>query len=76
MNARNATARRLLAGALAISEDRIGTDASIETLEAWDSLAHMRLVLAIEQELGRELTPDRIAGIGSLADIAAALGDS
>ncbi len=76
MNARDKTARRLLAGALALPEDRIKPDASIDTLEAWDSLAHMRLVLAIEQELGRELAPDRIAGIGSLADIAAALGDA
>lgn len=76
MTAHDATARRLLAGALALPEDRIGADASIDTLEAWDSLAHMRLVLAIEQELGRELPPDRIAGIASLADIAAALGDA
>lgn len=73
MSERDQTARRLLAGALAIPEDRIGPNASIDTLEAWDSLAHMRLVIAIEQELGRELPPDRIAGIASLADVAAAL---
>ena len=34
--------------------------ASIETLDCWTSLAHMRLILALEEELGKELDPTAI----------------
>jgi hypothetical protein len=35
----------------------IPDDVRIGTLERWDSLAHLRLVLAIEQKIGRHSTP-------------------
>ena len=71
----NGRARAVLAAALEIEPESIGEDASIGTLEAWDSLAHLRLVQALERELGRELPAEHIFAIGSLADIAAVLGD-
>jgi len=66
-------ARALLAAALEIAPAAVGPDASIGTLEAWDSLAHLRLVQAIEQAIARELSADEIASLGSLADVAALL---
>ncbi|MDJ0951558.1 MAG: acyl carrier protein [Alphaproteobacteria bacterium] len=70
-----ARARNLLAGALEIDPAAIADDASIDTLEQWDSLAHMRVVLAIEAARGHELDPELMFMIGSLHDIANVLGD-
>lgn len=65
-----AEARRLLAEALETAPERIGDGASIHSLEAWDSLAHLRLIEAIERRLGRELPPETMIAIESLADVA------
>jgi acyl carrier protein len=66
-------AKALLASALEIDAASVPADASIATLEAWDSLAHLRLVQALEKELGRELPAEHIFAIASLADVAAVL---
>ncbi len=62
-------ARALLAGALETEPAALGADASIATLEAWDSLAHLRLIEALERALGKPLPPEAIVEIGSLADV-------
>lgn len=62
-------ARGLLAEALELDPDEIGDEASMDTVGAWTSLGHMRLILALEQALGRELDPASIVEIGSLKDI-------
>jgi acyl carrier protein len=49
----------------------ISDDVRIGTFERWDSLAHLRLVLAIEQKIGRQLDPDEAVRIESLTDVAA-----
>jgi acyl carrier protein len=66
-------ARHLLAAALEIDPALVGPDAAIGTLEAWDSLAHLRLMQAIEQAIGAELPAESIVEIASLADVAAVL---
>ena len=62
-------ARSLLARALNVSAEAIGDRATIDELESWDSLGHMRLVLEIEQHLKRELSPMEIVELASLADV-------
>jgi acyl carrier protein len=62
-------ARDLLADALELDPGEIGEEASVDTVGAWTSLGHMRLVLALEQELGRELDPESIVGISTLKDV-------
>jgi len=69
------SARRLLAEALELDLAAVPVDAAIGRLEAWDSLAHLRLVQAIERTLGKELPPETIVGIERLQDIAALLPD-
>lgn len=66
-------ARALLAQALKLEPDAIGADAAIGTLDAWDSLAHMRLILALEEYLGRPLAAETIVGIASLPDVVTVL---
>ena len=73
MNDSAIEARILLAGALELDPANVADDAAMGTVETWDSLAHMRLILAIEAALGRELDPDALFEIASLGDVAALL---
>lgn len=69
MSDANAEAARLLATALQVEPGEVPQDAAIGTTERWDSLAHMRLVLAIEESLGKQLTTDEMLAIESYADV-------
>ncbi len=62
-------AKRLLAEATGAEPTFVPDDARIGSFERWDSLAHMRLVLALEQLVGRELDPDEVVEIESLEDV-------
>jgi acyl carrier protein len=66
-------ARILLAKAANCDPATITDDVRLGQFELWDSLAHLRLVLAIEQQIARELDPDEAVRIESLPDIAALL---
>ena len=66
-------AKKLLAEAANYDSAMIPDDVRIGTFERWDSLAHLRLVLAIEQKIGRQLDPDEAVRIESLADVVALL---
>ena len=39
----------------------IGEDASPETIEEWDSLAHVKIILALEEEFGISAAPVAVA---------------
>jgi acyl carrier protein len=66
-------AKILLAEAARCDPANISDDVRIGGFERWDSLAHLRLVLEIERQLGRQLDPDEAVRIETLADIAALL---
>ncbi len=68
-------ARAILAEAVKLPAASLPDDASVATLAAWDSIAHVHVILALERRAGRELSTEAIAGINSLADIAALLGE-
>lgn len=65
--------RQALAEALRIPSDTINTDDSSETLEAWDSLGHLDVILAVEQEFGVHFLTDEIPQMTSIGDLEAAL---
>jgi acyl carrier protein len=66
-------ARALLAAALKIDVVELEMDAAIGRTERWDSLAHLNLILALEEQLGRQLDTDTMLAIECLADIEALL---
>lgn len=68
-----AAAKTLLAEALQVDAAIIGDDLALGGIDAWDSLAHMRLLSAIEEKLGRPLDAETAAGIESLGDVAKVL---
>jgi len=66
-------AKKLLADAANCDPSAIPDDVRIGRFERWDSLAHLRLVLALEEQIGRQLDPDESVRIETLADITALL---
>jgi acyl carrier protein len=69
-------AKNLLAEAANCDPATIPDDVQIGRFERWDSLAHLRLVLRIEEQIGRQLDPDESIRIENLAHIAKLLGTS
>ena len=69
MSARS-IARKLLAEALALPEPALPADARLGAVEQWDSLAHTRILLALEERLGKPLDAEVAITIESLDDIA------
>jgi acyl carrier protein len=63
-------ARALLADAVNVDVAALPEGARIGAFEHWDSLAHLRLILALEQHIGRQLDPDEAIQIECLDDIA------
>lgn len=49
--------KQLLGIVLGISPKDLSSDSSMDTVESWDSLSQMNLVLALEDEFGIEI-PD------------------
>lgn len=54
-------------------EGRVALNDTMETLHGWDSLSHMRLVLEIEEVLGRPLAAEEIVSILSVQSVATIL---
>jgi acyl carrier protein len=67
------TAKRLLAEATSADPAAVPEDARIGSFERWDSLAHMRLILGLEQQVGRELEVEEVLRIECLDDVRAIL---
>lgn len=64
---------RLLAQALQLDSSAVDDSTALGVSPQWDSLAHLRLVLALEEQLGRQLTPQAIVALNNLEDIVALL---
>ncbi len=58
-----------MAEALRLPADRIGADAAIGTVPNWDSTAHMRMMIALEDEFGIDLDESRMVEMTSLDKI-------
>lgn len=67
------TCQTLVADALSLPHSDVTAQTGLATHPAWDSLAHMRIVLSVEEALGRQLTPDEIVSIMTAQDVAVLL---
>ncbi|MBL4739844.1 MAG: acyl carrier protein [Sneathiella sp.] len=59
-----------LSGILNCAPSDISPDDTIETVEKWDSLNHMRLILAIEENLNAQIESDDIMSLFTIKGIA------
>ena len=48
----------VLSNVLGVSLEEINDDSSPDSLDKWDSLSHIKLVMAIESEFEVELSPE------------------
>ena len=48
----------VISNILAVSIEEINDDSSPDSLDKWDSLSHLKLVMAIESEFEVELSPE------------------
>ena len=61
--------REVLAGVLEVPTAEIDAQASAETLEGWDSLRQLELMLALELEYGVRIPADAMLELQSVAAI-------
>ncbi len=62
--------RAVIASVLDCAPGAVDSTAAVGTVPGWDSIAHMGIVLALEESIGRRFTSDEIASAGSLEDFA------
>lgn len=62
-------ARIILAEATHSEPGEVPEEASIDTWGAWDSLSHVRLIMAIESYLGNEMPPEAVVEITDIGKI-------
>jgi acyl carrier protein len=66
---------RVTSQVLNVPAGSITDDSSPRTVEGWDSLGHMNLMLALEEEFGVQFSDERIMQLLSVGAILQALGE-
>jgi acyl carrier protein len=59
----------VMARTMEVEVAAIDDDTDPDTLEAWDSMAHVQLVADLEKEFGVSISPDVAVDLESFADI-------
>lgn len=57
--------KSVMATIFEVDEAEIGPDTSMDTLEAWDSIKHMDLILAVEEEFAISVPDEEAADLTS-----------
>jgi len=65
--------RGIAADVLEVPAAKISPDSSPETIDAWDSVHHLNLVLALEQEFDLQFEPEEIDQMQDIRHILAIL---
>ncbi|EPF19853.1 MAG: acyl carrier protein [Microcystis aeruginosa Ma_MB_F_20061100_S19] len=61
--------REIVSDIFQIPIEQVNLDSSPETIEAWESIQHLNLVLALEQEFGLSFSPEEMATMLSVEAI-------
>jgi acyl carrier protein len=62
--------RSIAADVLKVPAAKITPESSTETVEGWDSVQHLNLVLALEQEFSLQFDPEEIDQMNSIGRVA------
>nr|AIF19905.1 acyl carrier protein, ACP [uncultured marine thaumarchaeote KM3_87_H02] len=65
--------KNVMSAVFGISNEEINDESSPDTIESWDSLKHMNLVVALEEEFNVEFTDDNIIELINMKLIMAVL---
>ena len=52
-----------------VSPDQVNAASSPQTIETWDSIQHLNLVLALEEKFGVQLAPEEIEQMKSIGEV-------
>lgn len=63
--------RTIASDIFSVPADKITADSSPQTIENWDSMQHLNLVLAVEEKFGVQLSPEEIEQMKSVGAVAA-----
>ena len=66
--------RRVMSDVFGVAEESIRDSDSPATITAWDSVGHLQLMLALEQEFGVQFEADEFATLASVAALEKRLG--
>ena len=66
--------RVIAADVFAVDANTLNAGSSPEQVEAWDSVQHLNLVLALEAKYCIQFEPEEMEGMNNLGRIAALLG--
>ncbi len=67
---------KVISQVMGVSEEEISEESSPDTIEAWDSLNHMNLVFALEEEYGITFTDESIMQMIDVSSIIKTINDS
>jgi acyl carrier protein len=62
--------RTIASDLFGVPAEKISAASSPETLENWDSIQHLNLVLALEERFGLQLSPEEIEQLKTVGDAA------
>ena len=68
--------KKVMAAVLSVDIETIGDDSSVDDMEAWDSLRHINLIIALEQEFGISLPDEEVASLTSVRLLTMAILDA
>jgi acyl carrier protein len=63
--------RNIASDIFGIPVDKVTAESSPETIENWDSMQHLNLVLAIEEKFGVQLEPEDIEQMKNMGAVTA-----
>jgi acyl carrier protein len=63
--------RAIASDVFGVPVDRLSAGSSPESVENWDSMQHLNLVLAIEEKFGVQLDPEEIEQMKNIGAVAA-----
>lgn len=61
--------RQLVSDIFAVPLEQVDSNSSPETIEAWDSMQHLNLVLAVEDRFNLQFTPEEMEQMRSVEQI-------
>jgi acyl carrier protein len=67
--------QRIIADILSMPVEQVTLETSSEIVESWDSVLHLNLVLALEQQFGLEFLPEEIERLVSVKHIVMLVSD-
>lgn len=62
--------RTMASDLFGVPAERISAASSPQTLENWDSIQHLNLVLALEEKFGLQLSPEEIEQMKNIGETA------